>query len=429
MLPTGNPLTVWVLQTGEPLHLDAGDRRPMRAMNLANALVAAGHKVVVWTAAFSHQERRQRARTPTRVPIAESLEYRLIPSPGYDRNIGLGRLADHAVLAKNLSRMLRDETPPDVCFIGYPPIEAAAVMARWQRVRGVPSLLDVKDQWPTLLLDALPASARPLGRVALAPYYGLARRAMRDATAISAMAAGYLTWVQTFSGRPDSPYDLVAPLTSPNERCDEADLEEARRWWDARGVSADGKQRFCFVGSHTRSFDFAPVAEAARSLAASHPTCELVICGTGELSAQWQQMTARLPNVRFPGWVDRSHIHVLADRSVGFIAPYVRSEAFDRSIPNKVIDAFSLGLPLVTSLGGEVGELIREFDVGLRYGDATGRTLHDCIIELAKSELRRQQMSANALRLFEQRFEFHTVYGKLVRRLEELAAARGLVKR
>jgi hypothetical protein len=41
-------LTVWLLQTGEPLHCDAGQPRPMRAMNLANALVDAGHKVVLW---------------------------------------------------------------------------------------------------------------------------------------------------------------------------------------------------------------------------------------------------------------------------------------------------------------------------------------------------------------------------------------------
>lgn len=36
-------LTIWLLQTGEPLHIDARNPRPMRAMNLANALVAGQH--------------------------------------------------------------------------------------------------------------------------------------------------------------------------------------------------------------------------------------------------------------------------------------------------------------------------------------------------------------------------------------------------
>src|SRR5678815_1489904 len=90
----GNQLTIWILQTGEPLHLDAGDPRPMRAMNLANALVDAGHKVVVWSSAFSHQDRRHRSHDVERTVISQNLEYRLVPSPGYARNVSAARLWD-----------------------------------------------------------------------------------------------------------------------------------------------------------------------------------------------------------------------------------------------------------------------------------------------------------------------------------------------
>jgi len=46
-IPQSNDMNVWILQTGEPLHIDAGHPRPMRAMNLANALVKAGHIVLM----------------------------------------------------------------------------------------------------------------------------------------------------------------------------------------------------------------------------------------------------------------------------------------------------------------------------------------------------------------------------------------------
>ena len=125
---SGGRLTIWILQTGEPLHLDSAHARPMRAMNLANALVEAGHRVIVWSSAFSHQDRRQRSLQAETTVISENLEYRLIPSPGYDRNIGLRRLWDHAALAVNLRRMLGEQGEvPDACFIGYPPIETASV--------------------------------------------------------------------------------------------------------------------------------------------------------------------------------------------------------------------------------------------------------------------------------------------------------------
>ena len=33
-------LEIWIFQTGEPLHCDAGNNRPMRAMNLSDKLLA-----------------------------------------------------------------------------------------------------------------------------------------------------------------------------------------------------------------------------------------------------------------------------------------------------------------------------------------------------------------------------------------------------
>ena len=38
-------MNIWILQTGEPLHIDEGKPRAMRAMNLSNKLVEAGHNV------------------------------------------------------------------------------------------------------------------------------------------------------------------------------------------------------------------------------------------------------------------------------------------------------------------------------------------------------------------------------------------------
>jgi len=103
------PLTVWILQTGEPLHIDGENARPMRAMNLSNALVQAGHNVVLWSAAFNHQEKRHRTLEPKTIKVSDNLEIRLIPSRGYKRHISVGRLIDHGQLAFNLKKMLNHE--------------------------------------------------------------------------------------------------------------------------------------------------------------------------------------------------------------------------------------------------------------------------------------------------------------------------------
>jgi len=417
---------VWVFQTGEPLHIDGDNVRPMRAMNLSNALVEAGHKVILWSSAFYHQEKRHRSFIAKNVKVSDNLEIRLIPSGGYRRHIGVGRLIDHAQLAFNLKKMLRQEEAllPDVAFIGYPPIESAAVMVRWLAQRGVPTLLDVKDQWPSLFLDSVPVPLQPLGRLALRPYFHLAMRAMRDATCLSAMANGFLDWALEFSQRERTGMDGTFPLTSPLGQVPALQLEEARQWWNGQGIGDDGRPRVCFVGSLSPAFDFKPVREAAEIAANGQLPCEFVICGDGGTSAELRAIMSGLPNVHFPGWIDRPKIETLAERCHAALAPYRNIDSFRRSIPNKIIDALSLGLPILTPLQGEVTSLIAEHDVGMCYGTDTGRTLYDCIQILIMDSARQKCMSKKGRALYEEKFSFKTVYGKLVKHLEKLASFR-----
>jgi glycosyltransferase involved in cell wall biosynthesis len=415
-------LTIWLLQTGEPLHIDEGNPRPMRAINLANVLVESGHKVVLWSSSFYHQEKRHRMHGKDRITISPRLEIRLISSPGYQRNIGLGRLWDHAVLARNLAKELSKEAfPPDVAFIGYPPIETAAVMTRWLAIRGIPCMLDVKDQWPSIFIDALPVPLRPFARVALMPYFYYARRSFRYATAITSMAKDFLQWSAEFAGREISELDKVVPLTTPNGQVSNADLEEAGRWWDKQGVKVDGAFRICFVGSHARNFDMGPVCKAAKLALHSGHAIQFVLCGDGEESSAWKAEMKGLSNVLFPGWVDRAKIEALALRSSVALAPYHNMDSFIMSIPNKVVDYLALGLPVLSPLRGEVGSLISGSEIGMSYSSSTGKTLFECIEELSATPSFRDRLSHNALQLFHRRFSFETVYSGLVKHLEMLA--------
>lgn len=421
-------LTVWILQTGEPLHVDDGDPRPMRAMNLANALLGAGHRVVLWSARFNHQTKRHRPEERAVVTLSDRFVVRLLPSRGYRRNVGLERLVDHLQVAWNLKRALRSTTDlPDVAFVGYPPIETAAVMTRWLRRRGVPCVVDVKDQWPHLFLRAIPTKLRWLGRFGLLPYYFFGRRSIRDATGVTAMADGFLDWARGFSARSPGVQDGVFPLTAPEGQVAQARLEEALVWWNRRGVRADGPPRVMFVGTHAPTVDFRPVSEAARQLAiGGQLVVQFVICGEGSSTSEWRAAVAGLPNVVFPGWVNRAQIEVLAKRSVAALIPYRNTDDFQRSIPNKVLDALSFGLPILSPLRGEVANLIASYDVGLRYGADAGRTLEECVRMLVGDQDLRRRMSERARGLFQKRFSFERVYGGLVRHLESLAQDRGI---
>ena len=92
-------MKVWILQTGEPTHLDDHELRPMRAMNLSDSLIKKGHDVTLWTSAFYHTTKEHRSEEFKKIKINEKLKIRLIHSMGYQENISFRRILDHFQLA------------------------------------------------------------------------------------------------------------------------------------------------------------------------------------------------------------------------------------------------------------------------------------------------------------------------------------------
>lgn len=416
-------MKVWILQTGEPLHCDSGSSRPMRAINLTNALVERGHDVVLWSSGFYHQEKRHRTKEFESQVFNEKITINLIPSIGYKRNIGLGRLIDHALLAWKLSKILKEGNyiPPDVAFIGYPPIETAAVMLAWLKKKKVPSIIDVKDQWPLLFLEPFPKKLRPVIKLILSPYFYFGRKALKDASAFSSMSLGYLDWMSKFSRRALTPYDIVVPLTTPKSAYSQKELFEAEKWWSEIGISNLTNRRFCFVGSFMSVFDFSTIRDVAMRFQKENIDCQFVICGDGGFGNDIRAMMCGLDNVIFPGWIDGPKISVLAKCSSGSLVPYKNIENFTLNIPNKVIDAFAHGLPIITTLTGEVENLIEKENVGFACNANTGRSMYDVMKLLLDDKKMRENMSNRALKLYDSRFSFVSVYGDLVHSLESLA--------
>lgn len=416
-------LTVWVLQTGEPLPCDAEDVRPMRAINLCNELIAKGHDVVLWSAKFDHAKKAHREH-PSLIKLQNSsLIIRLLNSPGYAKNIGFSRLWDHAVLAINLWRSLGDDVPiPDIVFIGYPPIETAYVMSRWLRKKNIPYLVDVKDQWPEIFLTPVPNLIKPIFRLLLYPYFYMGIKVMNGAIGLTAMAQSFLKWSSEFSGRMNSSFDLVAPLTAPRYEFDPNALRDMNGWWRISSASPNNKVIF-FVGNlSTKIYEFNDVINAAKYFS-NNPNLnfDFVICGDGDYYLDLKKMTKDLDNIRLVGRVNRLQIKALSSEAIAMIAPYKSTDDFRMSIPNKILDALSLGVPILSSLSGEVHDLLKNNEVGIFYNEGNVEELVAGIKELFHNSSFRDRMSLNAKNLYESEYAFENVYGGLVNHIENIA--------
>ena len=73
---------------------------------------------------------------------------------------------------------------------------------------------------------------------------------------------------------------------------------------------------------------------------------------------------------------------------------------FTYALPNKVFEYLSADLPLISSLQGEIADLIEKNEIGFNYlpGDANG--LYQCIEKLATDVSLRHRMSQSARKIF-----------------------------
>lgn len=415
-------MNVWIFQTGEPLHSDNDNSRPMRATNLANTLVTKGHNVVIWSSGFYHQKKIQRAKLYKKIFISKKLEIRLIPSPGYKKNISIQRLFDHFKLAYNLKKKLDvEKNLPDVAFVGYPPIETAFIMTSWLRKKKIPYLLDIKDQWPLIFIESVPKILQPLIQLILSPYFFIAKKTFKDSPGICAMSKSFVDWSLNFSNRRKSKFDIVTPLTSPHNKLTSLEAKRASLWWAKKGLVQNKVFRIIFIGSFSRIFDFDFIFNVANHFLKKDINCEFVFCGDGEFKENFKIKSKNFSNIKVMDWIDLPRAIALSKISSAFIAPYKNKTDFMKSIPNKIIDAIKFGIPLLSSLKGEVEDLIKKNKIGFVYHDQKSLVKAICI--LINNENLHKKISNNAKKLYQDKFEFNKVYGRLIKNLENLKKA------
>jgi glycosyltransferase involved in cell wall biosynthesis len=410
-------MKVWILQTGEPLPIDSNGLRPMRAMNLTASLVDAGHEVVLWSSNFDHFSKTHRFKNQKSIQFSENLAIKLIHSRGYKSHFGVARLFDHLQLGWNLASMLRKASPPDVAFIGYPPIETAWVMATWLKRRKVPTVLDVKDAWPEILLRAFPRPLHPLLRVLLLPYFYMMRKTFDSATSISSVTQEFLSWCETQSSRSptQNSKNIVNYLTTnnPNSGNDlsqiQADFLRSKNIRD--GVVVRG----VFVGTLNSAFDFNPLIYAAEAL-----PIEIVIAGDGPAFEELKEKSSHLKNFKLVGWVKESEAHALYKVSDFMFAPYRDLPDFEIHIPNKIFDAMANSLPLVSSITGTTRRMILDNQIGIIYDDNSNNSLTNQLQLLLTSLESLKDMGRNSKRLYDQYYSYEIVYGNCVEHLENL---------
>jgi glycosyltransferase involved in cell wall biosynthesis len=200
--------------------------------------------------------------------------------------------------------------------------------------------------------------------------------------------------------------------------------EQAREVLLREGISGTSKVRFSFFGTLGRSCGLQYLIEAVRHLSDEEQRLlEVVVCGTGPRLAEFQQQAAGIEAFKFIGWRTSAELIALMEMTDVGLALY--SEKSPQSLPNKPIEYLAGGLPVLSTLSGELQNLLSAYDCGVTVPAGNCPAMIKALRELLYGDALRERLSANSKILYEDRFSAKEVYSEMIEYLEDIASDAG----
>jgi glycosyltransferase involved in cell wall biosynthesis len=412
-------MLVWLITVGERLPTDGPNERLFRTGTLAKLLIKRGHKIIWWTSTFDHITKSHRFSSDTPIDLSESCRIWFLHANAYNNNVSLRRMMNHYGVARKFRKYTQAAPPPNVILCSLPTLELSLAAAEYGYERKVPVVLDVRDLWPDIFLDVVPKWTRKLARLCLRPMFQKLRRACSLATAIVGITPGFVNWGLKNAGRCCTSLDRCFPLAYTAGVPSEPDRTKATEFWKKHQISeGNGEFLVCYVGSAGRVVKLEPVIEAARILKKQNCRIRFILCGN---HAKYKKIANDCENIIFPGWVDAPEIWVLMRLANAGLLPYTSRKDFEASIPNKVIEYMSAGLPILSSVQGELGQFIENQEIGLTYSEDDASTLVNNLQILYDNAKLLKTLSHNAHDLYKTGFVAENVYNDMVDYLEEIS--------
>lgn len=389
-------MKVWLINPYGPIPGESW--RDYRFSMMAEALDEAGHEVIWWTSNFSHHFKKFRSEDWQDRQLTPRIQVRLVPTPGYKRNIGLGRVIRDIVFAVRAYRRGKQEVAPDCIVYSESPLTFGYAGQKLAEFHKAPVIFDQMDLWPELFEQVFSRWFRPFVRGALSPVYANRRHNYNRLDGVMSLAKPYLE--AAFS---------VAPIlrTRPNTLVYngiDVDVFRSEMMQNSKAFQAvkpkqAGEIWAVFAGSLGPSYDIPTLMEVARRLEGTNSKIRLIVAGDGPYAEQVAQFIADRGDKRllFVGKLtpkELSGLYAYCD-----IALCAYSSRSNVEMPDKIYDYTAAGLPIINSLCGEVRTVISDQKIGLQYHAGAPDDLLNTLLKLESDTDLCAEMASNSKRI------------------------------
>jgi glycosyltransferase involved in cell wall biosynthesis len=383
--------------------------RATRYEMLIQTLAEYGHEVTWWTADFIHVSKTVRRYSNERCCFQSGATARLLRTTRYFNNASLGRLLFEFTFARRLREAIGPLEPPDVIVAGQATLWTGLVAARYCRKRGIPLVFDMMDLWPELFGGVIPRPLRFAAPWILLPFYAMRRYTLRRASAVIALAQKNLDAVKVEARHLSSDRFQVI--------YEGVDTERPPAAWNAslageRFRKECGETWVVYAGSLGIHYDLKTVLRAAELLAVWSSKVRFFIAGAGPSYDDLQAFAAArgLSNVTILGPLELNRLGALYSVADIGLVPYVPHSTV--AMPCKLYDYLAAGLAVVSSLKGELADLIAFHGNGLQYQASDPESLARVLLAMEQDPGRVSTMKKNSQSMVDA-FDRRRQYGML----------------
>lgn len=397
-------MLTWLIQTGEN-HPFQTESRKMRTGILADYLHSQGQSIVWWSSNFYHPQKILLSPAYKEVKIADNFSIKLLRGIPYQRNISLTRFRHYKCLAKNFAREARRSQKPDLIITALPDYNLSYEAVKFAKENDIPIIVDIRDLWPDIFLNHVPRLLKPLAKLVLSQDFKKVDYLTHNATSITAVSEGYLDWALGHAKRKPGPFDGVFyhGYQRPEIQHNSESLDNIKKII----APLSTKTLFTFIGTFGRSYDLETIAKSAAKISSIHPEAHFILAGDGEQFKSIQKLCEPLENVTLTGWLKKHELDYLLKHSHVGLAACI---SIKDTMPNKPFEYLAYGLPVISSLTGDMQSLLEKYQIGFYYSAKSVDNLTSVIAKLLKTPETRIEISQKANKLFEEKFAAKTIY-------------------
>ncbi|EOR94013.1 Glycosyltransferase [Arcticibacter svalbardensis MN12-7] len=408
-------MNVWIINPYGSLPEEGW--RTYRSTMIANALVKSGHHVVQFISNFEHRSKTFRTESYEIRDINPSYKIHIIPTSSYSSHISFDRIKYERSFGKYLLSLV-DLDSPDVVILAEPAICYFNIIIKWIKVDLKAKLvIDLIDIWPELFHLLFPKELDLLAKVIFSPLYFWRKRLYRQADGLIAVSQNYQhigLKIKPFEKlKTDVVYWSIPKSELSNKISSTNDVIA-----NMIKFKHEDEVWCIYAGTLGENYDVHSIMEAGKRLSKKYHSTKfkLLVAGDGPMSEYCRKNSDGI-TVVFLARLNSLDLEEVFKKCDLALSTYKGRSTV--SMPIKAFDYLAFGLPLINSLGRDLGHFVEKYNVGINYVPESVEALFIAICKIVDDENLRDEMRKNAFHLSES-FSEDKQYAKFVSVVENV---------